>query len=142
MSSNTSTEPSRYRIDFSSLMVYSSTSDELSFREGRWTQSTRCFELLSRQTRNAPAASCCRILATSARPRPSCSHTGHVLTSFSRTLMPRRGRQFLGATGRQGPTSSSSSCSSPLPASGIGPAGSARAGAPARRIMPPAAPGR
>lgn len=32
---------------FSSLMVYSSTSDELSFREGKWTQSTRCFKLLS-----------------------------------------------------------------------------------------------
>lgn len=42
----------RYLLDFSSLMVYSSTSDELSFREGKWTQSTRCFKLLSRQTRN------------------------------------------------------------------------------------------
>lgn len=141
MSSNTRTEPSRYKIDFSSLMVYSSTSDELSFGEGKWTQSTSCFELLSRRTRNVPATSWCRILAASARPSPSCSHTGHVLMSFSRTLMPRRGRQFFGAAGGQGgpPSSSSSSSPSPLPTSGRGPAGSPRAGAPASRIMPPAA---
>ena len=69
-----------------------------------------------------PAASRCRILAASTRPRPSCSHTGHVLTSFSRTLKSRRGRQFFRVPGRPGPTpsSSSSSCLSPLPTSGIG----------------------
>lgn len=69
-----------------------------------------------------PAASCCRILAASIRPRPSCSHTGHVLMSFSRTLIPRRGRQFFGLTGRQGPMTSSSSSSSPssLPTPGTG----------------------
>lgn len=143
MSSNTRAEPSRYKIDFSSLMVYSSTSDELSFREGKWTQSTRCFELLSRRTRNIPATTRCRILATSAWPRLSCSHTGHVLMSFSRMLMPRRrGRQFFGVAGRQSPMPSSSSSSSPLPTTGTGPVGSPRAGAPACRIMPPAAPGR
>lgn len=72
--------------------------------------------------RLTPAASRCRILVASARPRPRCSHTGQVLTSFSRTLMPRRGRQFFGVTGRRGPTPSSSSscCPSPLPTSGIG----------------------
>lgn len=32
-------------------MVYSSTSDELPFREGKWTQSIRCFEQLFLRTR-------------------------------------------------------------------------------------------
>lgn len=39
-------------LDFSSLMAYCSTLGELSFGEGKWTQSTRCFELPSRRTRN------------------------------------------------------------------------------------------
>lgn len=43
---------SRYLRDFSSLMLYSSTSEELSLREGKWTQSTRRLKLLSLRTRN------------------------------------------------------------------------------------------
>jgi hypothetical protein len=68
-----------------------------------------------------PAASRCRILSTSARPNPSCSHTVHVFTSFSRTLMPRCGMRFFRVDGRSPmPFFSSSSSPSPLPTSGIG----------------------
>lgn len=42
----------KHLLDFSSLMAYWSTLGELSFGEGKWTQSTRCFKLPSRRTRN------------------------------------------------------------------------------------------